>query len=261
MVTYIDAIQPLAHAFDGFLVHSRGSGGAPLSQVPLPSVVTPPAVMIRTDNPAPIIVLQSETDVNQGARQDDSRTYRLWEMAGTSHVDAYTVGIGLTDDGDGTADRALFDAMQHPPGLGCAVPINTGPSYLIVQSAFRRLDRWVRFGIRPPKANRLDVTSFSPTTYARDANGNVLGGIRTPEVDTPVATITNAGQSGAGLLCRLVGTTTPFSAAKLASLYQDHAQFVRRWRQATNTAVAKGFVLPPDARKVLAAARASSIPG
>lgn len=261
MVTYIDAIQPLAHAFDGFLVHSRGSGGAPLSQAPLPSVVSPPAVMIRTDNTAPVIVLQSETDVTQGGRQDDSPTFRLWEMAGTSHVDGYTVGVGLGDDGDGQADRALFNAMQHPPGIGCAVPINTGPSYLIVQSAYRRLTRWVRYGIEPPKADRLDVTSFSPTTYARDANGNVLGGIRTPEVDAPVATITNAGQSGAGLLCRLVGTTTPFSAAKLASLYKDHDRFVRLWHHATNDAIAKGFLLPPDARKVSAAARASSIPG
>ena len=261
MVTYIDAIQPVTHAFDGFLVHSRGSGGAPLSQDPLPSVATPSAVMIRTDNPAPVIVLQSETDVNQGARQDDSRTFRLWEMAGTSHVDAYTVGVGLNDVGDGQADRALFDAMQHPPSIGCAVPINTGPSYLIVQSAFRRLTRWVRWGIQPPKAKRLEVTSFSPTTYARDANGNVLGGIRTPEVDAPVATITNAGQSGPGLLCRLVGTTTPFSAAKLAALYQDHHRFLRRWHHATNEAVAKGFVLPADARKLSAAARTSSIPG
>ena len=28
MVTYIDAIHPLAHVYDGYLVHSRGSGGA-----------------------------------------------------------------------------------------------------------------------------------------------------------------------------------------------------------------------------------------
>ena len=35
LVTYIDAVQPLAHVYDGFLVHSRGAAGAPLSQSPL----------------------------------------------------------------------------------------------------------------------------------------------------------------------------------------------------------------------------------
>ena len=36
MVTYIDAVHPLVHVYDGFMVHSRGAGGAPLSQDPLP---------------------------------------------------------------------------------------------------------------------------------------------------------------------------------------------------------------------------------
>ena len=35
MVTYIDAVHPLVHVYDGFLVHSRGAGGAALSQAPL----------------------------------------------------------------------------------------------------------------------------------------------------------------------------------------------------------------------------------
>ena len=114
MVTYIDAVHPLVHTYDGFLVHSRGSGGAPVSQSPLPSVSMPSTAMIRTDNPTPVLVLQSETDVNPGARQDDSPTYRLWEMAGTSHVDAYSVVFGLGDVGDGQGEIAMFDAMQQP---------------------------------------------------------------------------------------------------------------------------------------------------
>jgi hypothetical protein len=261
MVTYIDAIQPLAHAYDGFLVHSRGAGGAPLSQPPLPSVPMPSTAMIRTDNTTPVLVLQSETDVNQGARQDDSPTFRLWEMAGTSHVDAYTVGIGLGDVGDGQGDTAMFNAMQNPPGLGCGAPVNTGPSHVLVQTAMRRLNRWIRLGIEPPTAARLVVTSFLPTTYARDANGNVLGGIRTPHVDAPVANITNAGQSGTGLLCRLVGATFPFDAQKLAALYRSHDDFVNKWRKAARRAVDAGFLLAVDARMLTAAATQSTIPG
>ena len=261
MVTYIDAIHPLAHVFQGFLVHSRGSGGAPLSQAPLPSVLTPNPAIIRTDNPSPTIVLQSETDVNEGARQDDSPKLRLWEMAGTSHVDAYSVGIGLTDTGDGAGDRAMFDAMRNPPMAGCGAPVNTGPSHWIVQSAMRRLNQWVRHGTEPPVAPRIQVTSFTPRTYARDANGNVVGGIRTPHVDAPVAVVTDEGQSGPGLICRLVGATFPFDAAKLSSLYRDHERFVARWRAATRRAVASGFLLAVDGRGLVSAAEQSSVPG
>src|SRR3954454_22889892 len=65
MVTYINAIHPLAHVYQGFLVHSRGGVGSPLSQPPLAAVPTPNPAIIRTDNPSPTIVLQSETDVNE----------------------------------------------------------------------------------------------------------------------------------------------------------------------------------------------------
>jgi hypothetical protein len=261
MVTYINAIHPLAHVYQGFLVHSRGSGGSPLSQAPLSSVPTPNPAIIRTDNPSPTIVLQSETDVNEGARQPDSPRFRLWEMAGTSHIDAYTLGIGLADPGDGSGDQAMFDAMRNPPSVGCGAPVNTGPSHWIVQTAMRRLDRWVRFGISPAHAPLIQVTTFTPRTYARDANGNVLGGVRTPHVDAPVAVVTDAGQSGTGLICRLSGATFPFDAAKLSSLYRDHRQFVVRWTVATWRAVAAGFLLPVDARSLVSAASHSTIPG
>jgi hypothetical protein len=261
MVTYINAVHPLVHTYDGFLVHSRGSSGAPVSQSPEASVSMPSTAMIRTDNPTPVLVLQSETDVNQGARQDDSPTYRLWEMAGTSHVDAYSVAFGLSDVGDGQGEIAMFDAMQNPPGIGCGAAINTGPSHWLVQTAMRRLHKWVKRGIEPPTAPRLEVTSFAPTIYARDANGNVLGGIRTPHVDAPIAVITNAGQSGPGLLCRLVGATFPLDAARLATLYRSHDNFVTQWRKATNRAVVAGFLLGIDARLLNAAATRSTVPG
>jgi hypothetical protein len=260
MVTYINAIHPLAQTYDGFLVHSRGSGGSSISQPPLPLTQMPAMARIRRDNPSPVLVLQSETDVNEGARQDDSSTFRLWEMAGTAHVDAYSVGIGLTDVGDGAGDAAMFNAMRNPPGFGCGAQINTGPSHLIVQTAMRRLNKWVKLGIEPPTAPRIEVTSFIPRTYARDANGNVLGGIRTPHVDAPVAVIGHDGQSGPGLLCRLVGATFPFGATKLASLYKSHENFVTQWRKATNQAVNAGFLLGVDARLLNAAAAQSTVP-
>ena len=261
LVTYIDAVHPLTRVFDGFLVHSRGGGGAPISQSPLATVPAPAPAMIRTDNPSPVLVLQSETDVNSGARQDDSPTFRLWEMAGTSHVDAYTVGPGLGDVGDQAGANTMFELMRTPPGAGCAFPINTGPSHLIVDAAMFRLHQWVKRGFLPPVAPRLQVATLSPTTYVLDANGNALGGIRTPHVDAPVAKLTGLGQSGVGLLCRLTGTTTPLDAARVAALYPNHTKFVGAWRRATDAAVNAGFVLAADAGPLKRAADASTVGG
>ena len=80
LVTYIDALHPLVHVYDGFLVHSRSAGGSPLSQAPQPSVPVPAPAPIRDDLGVPVLVFQTETDVsnsNLNARQPDTDTYRL----------------------------------------------------------------------------------------------------------------------------------------------------------------------------------------
>ena len=47
-------------------------------------------------------------------------------------------------------------------------------------------------------APRLDIDPGPPPPCAHDPIGNVLGGIRTPQVDVPIATLSGLGQSGAG---------------------------------------------------------------
>ncbi|HYD48410.1 MAG TPA: alpha/beta hydrolase domain-containing protein, partial [Terriglobales bacterium] len=50
LVTYINAVHPLANIFDGFLVHSRGSLlSAPLSEPPQAAISTPGTAAIRED--------------------------------------------------------------------------------------------------------------------------------------------------------------------------------------------------------------------
>src|SRR5215472_6502562 len=49
LTTYINAIQSLAREYNGFLVHSRGGGSAPLSQAPQADIPTPPVVFFRHD--------------------------------------------------------------------------------------------------------------------------------------------------------------------------------------------------------------------
>jgi hypothetical protein len=265
LTTYVNAIQPLVSVYDGFLLHSRRDIGAPLSQAPQEDVPTPQVVRIRPDLDAPVLAVQTETDViglgSLAARQDDSSRLRLWEVAGTSHADAY-IGIGMGDDGSGTAGLQGLNAMLSPPTRpGCASPINAGQAHYVLDAAEFALNRWVTTGIPPARAPRLQVdTSGSVPAFVLDAHGNVKGGIRTPAVDVPVATLSGLGQSGASF-CFLFGTTVPFAAEKLAALYPTHATFVAKWSASTAKEVAAGFIRPADAAELVRAATQSGVSG
>jgi Alpha/beta hydrolase domain len=266
LVTYIDAVHPLVHVYDGFLVHSRGAGGAALSQAPQPTVQVPTPAPIRDDLGVPVLVFQTETDVfnsNLNARQPDTNTYRLWEVAGTAHFDFYGLTIGPADTGDGQGAVAVLDSMQHPtnqpnPFFTCNAPINTGPAHFVLDAAFFWLNQWVADGALPPIAPRLETTGVSPVVFATDANGNVLGGIRTPAVDAPIAKLSGLGPPGQQF-CASFGTTVPFTPSQLAALYKSHGQFVSAWSQATDAAHAAGFLVGADAEELQSAAAQSDV--
>ena len=261
LVTYIDAVQPLEHVYDGFMVHSRFASGSALSQAPLPTVTTPSPLAIRRDLHVPVMVVEAEGDVigsNLGARQPNTSRFREWEIAGTSHADSYTVSVGFGDLGDGAGAAQMFAFMRSPQNVGCTSPINAGPHHWVLDAAFHALNAWVRTGVAPPVGKPLAVASTSPVVLVRDAEGNAVGGVRTPQVDAPVSTL-NGINSGSGF-CGLFGSTTPLSTAQLTVLYPTHADFVAQWKAALSSAVAKGFILRADKPELLAAAVNSTIP-
>jgi len=251
--------------YDGFLIHSRFAQGADLQQPPLTSIPVPNPTVIRDDLNVPVLVFETEFDTfasNLGARQPDTDRFRLWEVAGTSHFDLYGLGVGLTDIGNGQGAVEILAAMLNPPdGVGaiqCDKPINTGPMHWVLDDAVFSLDRWIKEGTPPPVAARLQTLGSAPVVFATDANGNVLGGIRTPQVDAPVATLSGIGNTGAGF-CFLFGLTVPFSPAQLNALYKDHGQFASKWGQAAHDAVKAGFLIQADAVELLKAAAKSQI--
>ena len=86
--------------------------------------------------------------------------------------------------------------------------------------------------------------------FVRDEFGNATGGIRTPHLDAPTALLSGEGNSGG--LCILFGLTTLFPADQLVSLYGDEASYVAAVTEATNAAVAAGFILEDDADDIIA---------
>ncbi|MBM69935.1 MAG: hypothetical protein CME43_10720 [Haliea sp.] len=266
LATYINAIHPLYNTFDGYMVHSRGDGSSPLSQEPETEIPTPESVLFREDLNVPVFNFQTETDVlllgSINDRQPDSDRFRLWEVAGTAHGDYYSFIIGRQDTGVDPRFLLVEEANGIPGFLNCARPVNAGPMAWVFGAALRALDTWVRDGTAPPTGELLSVDD-SGTAFLKDAQGNVLGGVRTPWVDAPVAVLSGEGQEG-DRLCFLFGTTVLFDAAQMASLYVDQAGYEAAVADALDRALEGGFLLPEDAERIRAVAPLqwqSQVPG
>ncbi len=255
LTTYINGVDPLARIYDGFLVHSRGGGASSLSQSPLPQITAPSPTLIRGDVPVPVLVFETETDLPSyfSARQPDTELFRLWEVPGTAHADAYIVSSGFADLGN---DPAICDLVLNT--FGCGFLINSGPHHFVLNAAYRELNRWVKRGKPPAEAPRVEMLPGSPPTVVRDALGNALGGIRTPQLDVPIAMLSGLGQTGPSF-CRLFGTMAPFDAATLASLYPDHHTYVSAFVKATRQATRARFLVRRDAKLMKSNARTSDI--
>ena len=249
LVTYINAVQLLYNAYDGFMVHSRGAGSAPLAQEPQVEIPTPDAPRIRTDINVPVMTFETETDVTLlgyvAARQEDTDSFRLWEVAGTSHADRYTIVAGRLDAVGEPQYAAVVEEDTVFGFLKCDNPFNSGPMHYVFNTAIRQLDQWVLNGTLPTEAPRLELND-DQSDYLKDINGNAIGGIRTPYVDAPVAILAGDGQSGESF-CFLFGTTFLFTPEQMASLYVDEAGYVAAVATAAVNAVAEGFLLQVDA--------------
>ena len=262
LVTYVNAIHPLVGVFDGFLIHSRGGSGAALSQVPQPAIGAPSVAHIRGDLTVPVLVFETETDLITlrylPDRQDDAALFRLWEVAGTSHADTYTLTVGSTDKGDSPdVANILVTTSPIPNIIVCDTPINSGPQHWVLKAALAALDRWVRGGDAPATAPRLEIAG-DPAAYVLDDLGNVRGGIRTPYVDAPIAKLSGLGQSG-GSFCGIFGTTVCFDDATRTALYPTPDDYATAVNESTDAAVAAGFILEPDGALIKAAAAASGV--
>jgi hypothetical protein len=281
LVTYVNGVHPLVDVYDGFLIHSRSRSGAALRQDPLPAIAAPVPTAIREDDRTPVLVFQDETDVAGSLLQARQRErwhgrFRLWEVAGTAHFDSYGLAIGPADIGDGQGEVQAFEHLRNPPSspvpgfIECALPVNAGPQHWVINAAVRRLDKWVRYGKAPRFAPRLRATTapgVDPVVFGTDDHGNVLGGIRTPFVDAPVAKLTGSGNStrpggpATSTFCRIFGQTIPFTDGQLAALYPSQGAFVWTFALASLRAYEAGHLTEPDVLNLVRAAVQSNFGG
>jgi hypothetical protein len=261
LTTYINDFDPLAGVHDGFMVHARGGGAAPLDDEMDPGeALRGEPVRFRSDVRVPVLCVEAETDLmNLGylaARQPDTEMLTTWEMAGTSHADIYTFVAGMIDNGRLPRDELAraWRPVSEIFGMSLDQLVNAGPQHYLRNAAVSHLDRWVRGGPHPPASERLEVLDGG---FVRDGVGNVKGGIRTPHVDVPTSVLSGLGNSGhpISFLC---GSTVPFDADRLKLLYRSEEDYLERFNEATDAAVSAGFIVDVDAPEVKEVAAANS---
>jgi hypothetical protein len=253
LVTYANAVQPLEGVFDGILIHGRGLTGLKLSS----SDNIPLTASLRTDTKVPIFMIQTEWDINLGgatSKQVDTNKLRHWEVAGTSHADQYLL--------DNIALVSQREVGWTPPA--CTRPYNSAPFYLVENAAIHQLKNWIVDGTVPPVAPRLQRDFLG--SIKKDADGNALGGLRLPDLEAPIAKygVSNSTTGSLKFLdifaCVAGGSTTPFSAARLNNLYPTHDDYVRKYKAAADSAVAKGHILAVDRDAVVLKASQAALP-
>jgi hypothetical protein len=220
LTTYYNSIQPLHQLFDAFYLLV---GGGPF----------------RTDLEVKLMRYLSETDVvraGPGIRQADSDRLRTYEVAGTGHSslisDLYRTPIVTRDFGE-----VVLPATCDLP------PFSQVPGYYVINKQYDLLKLWQHFGIAPPTAPQMQFDSASPPRLVRDEFGIVVGGIRLPAVDAPIALNTGV-NSGSSPFCVLYGTNQPFDDALLQELYPTHPDYIQAVNQSALPAMRSGFITP-----------------
>jgi hypothetical protein len=239
----------------------------------------------------PVIQIDTETEIFFGSldpalglafqRPDGDAIndrYRLWEVPGASHVSDDNSAPVTTIQLD-QAELMGITTAELPPdgcthmqfvtgptvGLPGIVDPNDFPFSFVANAAFTDLVEWVDFGLAPPHAGFIDVSTSGTTgSITRDQFGNAEGGVRTPFLDVPVTTFTPTDTVAHTTLfsgfCVLDGFNTPFSTTELQTLYPNHADYVAKFAVEAAKLAAERFWEVPDAVSAIEDAINADVP-
>jgi hypothetical protein len=262
LTTYINAIDPIAKVYDGFLIHSRNRTSAEIegTYVSASARKIPKVVRFRSDLRVPVLCVITELDLTNffPARQPDTDRLRTWEIAGASHVDVYMASATNIDSGQESMEAlaAAFAPSQDMMGDHVAKPMNAAPQHhYVMNAAIVALDHWVKDERTPAHGQLIEVApdqdSKPLASLKRDANGNAVGGIRTPWLEVPTETLSGPGNSGPPIAI-LIGTTEPFDSAKLKSLYPGgKIEYLKKFGASLQQSIDDGFILSDDASEIM----------
>ena len=200
--------------------------------------------VIREDLDVPVMVVNSELEAIAcyDVRQPDTDRFRYWESAGTCHVAIQSMDVR---------------APKYEREFGVAQPVMQQMNRIAItplyDAALHHLNRWVGGG-EPPPSQPLIEFSGEPPQVVRDEHGIAVGGVRLPQAEVPVAQ-NSAIPLGQDIYSMLWGSSHPFDAATLDSLYADEEAYIAEFTKAAHAAVAEGVLLSRDVDPAITEAR------
>jgi hypothetical protein len=162
--------------YNGYFLHAT-LGGNPIDVPDVPTIQMPTQTEVHS------------TDTYRLPDSDEpGNQYRLYEVAGVSHL----------------------DSREHPRlrGAGCDNPnFSQYPFGAMSFMGVQHLLDWTDSTV-PPYADRIEVDEVGSTRVALDEFGNALGGIRSTYIDVPTHTHTIPKQRRISLRARLLSDAT-----------------------------------------------------
>jgi hypothetical protein len=258
---YVSAIHPLAtldngkSIYDGYVIKCTGSPGCINQCEPKLSPDDPRCKLYAS---VPVIRVLTQSDIlGEGIHPDWSylqrrpdsdkpgEQFRLYEVAGACILATYPLLSNPCKE-DVIAAGAEWKEMFAVPR---ETPENEFPFRYIMNGAFANIDRWVRQGTPPPRAERLATTGEYPeVSFALDDYGNVRGGVRTPYVDVPTATYASDGR------------VIPFDRELLKRLYPNHERYVSEVNRRTDALLRERWITEADAQAIKERAKRVRVP-
>jgi hypothetical protein len=261
LATYINAVHPLADAFDAYLLTIYFGSGAGLEigdfviDLASPNVNRSGALrgsnLLRDDVNALVMVVNSELEAIAcyDVRQPDTDHFRYWEAAGTCHVSVQGMEARRPK-----FERDFGSELEMPVATG----INEVPMIPLFDSAIRHLHSWLNGGPPPPIQPRISFAG-DPPEIVRDEHGLAVGGIRLPQVEVPVAQNSAISLSD-DIYSRLGGSCVPFPADTVTARYGDQSTYLSRFADAARAAEKDGVLLPRDVEALIEEARGRPFP-
>jgi Alpha/beta hydrolase domain len=195
--TYVNAIQPISHAFNGFMAIGRGATAAPIGEGLV--ATSPFPVKIRTDSTAPFIQLNTQGDIEEldaaAARQPDNNDLRTWELAGASHIDEHEAAYETETIAREEPNVEIPSCLLGTPieGTGTVLDghnqVNNMPLFEVEDAALVALQNWLTKGVQPPHSPQISaIPVFFGLYYLVNKNqyGIANGGIQMPDAQVPV---------------------------------------------------------------------------
>lgn len=241
LATYINAVQQHEHVFDGFLLLSHFGIAAPLNDLGLDQMFDPKnggplphLSRINDHGDVKILVINSQAEalVQFAMRQPDSDSFRCWEIAGAPHAPPSAV-----------AHKNAANKRDGLPEDGAEPGRNVVEWGYVADAGIRDLAGWIAFDAMPPRFEPLaiEMTAKGPA-FETDQSGNVLGGIRPPEIAAAIGT------HSAGLPKKnLLGWTELFDRDRMIKIHLTREDFLKSWNDVVDRLLAEGLVLSAQA--------------